>query len=113
MLDPRCNKNAAGEIYSDFWMKAGKAMEKRQHLRWVFEDEQKFGWWIGVWSEGTTIQTEGTAQAKACNFKGMVPWNFVELVVSVVCLKQRMIEIMLLHLLKNHEHSSHSDVEIT
>lgn len=72
----------------------------------VFEDEQKFGWWIGVWSEGTTIQTEGTAQAKACSFKGMVPWNFVELVVSVVCLKQRMIEIMLLHLLKNHEHSS-------
>lgn len=96
MLNLRCSENAEGEIYSDFWMKSGKALEKRQPLSWVIGEEQELGWWMGVRNGGRAIQAEGTACAKVQNIGGMVPWNFMELVVILACLEQRMIEIVLL-----------------
>lgn len=96
MLNLWCSENAEGKIDSDFRMKSGKALQKRQHLSWVFGHEQELGWWAGVWNGGRAIQVEGTACAKAQNIKGMGPWNFMDLVVSLACLEQRRIEIVLL-----------------
>lgn len=45
---------------------------------------------------GKITQVEGTACAKAQNFERMVPWHFMELVISLVCPEQRIIEVILL-----------------
>lgn len=52
-----------------------------------------------IWNRGGPSRLEGTACAKAWNFEGMVPWNFMELVGSLVGLEQRMVKVRLLTIL--------------